>query len=104
MNRIEYGKLSASKPGTAWRDAHTLIILTAGACLIALVIALKNILNISMELLTMELVLCTCVLGGLVTSYPLVTGRRSDLAISHPGLWISFFVIITMAFIIMNAI
>lgn len=104
MGRIEYRKLNASEPGAEWRDAHTLITLTAGACLLALVIALKNILNVPTDQLTTDLVLCICILGGLVTSYPLVTGKRSDLAISHPGLWIALIVVVTMAIIVINAI
>jgi uncharacterized membrane protein YhaH (DUF805 family) len=104
MDRIEYRKLNASESGTTWQDSHTLVILTAGACLLALTIALKSILNIPVEQLTMELIVCTTILGGLATSYPLVTRRRSDLAISHPGIWILSIVIITMSIIVLNAI
>ena len=57
------------------KDRHS-SLLTAGACLLALVIALKNILNIPTERLTMDLVLSICILGGLATSYPIVTKRR----------------------------
>ncbi len=104
MNRIEYRKLKPSEPGTAWREGQTLVMLTAGACLLALMIALRNILNVPVEQLTTDLVICTCLFGGLVTSYPRVTRRRTDLAISHPGLWIMLIVIITMAIIVITAI
>jgi hypothetical protein len=104
MDRSEYRKYNAPGHCTEWRDSHTLVILTAGACLLALIIALKNILNVPFEQLTTDLVICTCILGGLITSYPLVTRRRSDLAISHPGLWIALIVIVTMAIIVINAI
>jgi len=104
MDRIEYGKFTHSDPGTAWRDARTLVALTAGACLLALVIALNNILNVPAERLTTDLLLFISILGGLATSYPLVTRRRGDLAISHPGLWITLIVTVTMAIIVLYAI
>ena len=104
MDRSEYRKLNVSESGTEWHDCHTLVILTAGACLLALAVALQNILNVPLEQLTTDLIVCTCILGGLVTSYPLVTRRRSDLAISHPGLWIALIVIVTMTIIVINAI
>jgi hypothetical protein len=104
MDQMEYRKLNASGSATTWQEAHTLVILTAGACLLALIIALKSILNVPLEQLTLELILCTSILGGLVTSYPLVTRRRSDLVISHPGIWILMIVVITMSIIVINAV
>jgi hypothetical protein len=101
---MEYRKLNTSEPATKWQDGHTLVILTAGACLLALIIALNNILNLPVGQLTMELILCTGILGGLVTSYPLVTRKRSDLAISHPGIWSLLIVVITMSIIVINAV
>lgn len=104
MDRIQYKKLTHAERGTAWQEGQTLVALTAGACLLALVIALKNILDIPPERLTMDLVLSICILGGLATSYPLVTRRRSESAISHPGLWIVAIVMVTMAIIVLHAI
>ncbi|MDD1697271.1 MAG: hypothetical protein LUQ36_02815 [Methanoregula sp.] len=104
MDRIEYGKLTHSDHSTEWRDNQTLVVLTAGACLLALVIALKNILNVPTEQLTRDLILYVCILGGLATSYPLVTRRRADMAIGHPGLWIAIIVSVTMAIIVMYAL
>ena len=104
MDRIEYGKLTHSDHSTEWRDNQTLVVLTSGACLLALVIALKNILNIPTEQLTRDLILYVCILGGLATSYPLVTRRRADMAIGHPGLWIAMIVSVTMAIIVMYAL
>jgi hypothetical protein len=104
MDRNEYGKLTHSDHSTEWKDNHTLVALTSGACLLALVIALKNILNVPTEHLTRDLVLYISILGGLATSYPLVTKRQSDRIISHPGLWIAGIVTITMAIIVMYAI
>jgi len=104
MDRIEYGKLTRSDHANEWRDNQTRVALTAGACLLALVIALKNFLNVPAEQLTRDLVLYICILGGLATSYPLVTRRRGDLAISHPGLWIAAIVTVTMAIIVMYAV
>ena len=49
MDPIEYGKKDRSEPGSEWRDSHTLVILTAGACLLALGIALNNILDVPLE-------------------------------------------------------
>ncbi len=86
------------------REGRRSSTLTAGACLLALVIALKNILDVPTERLTMDLVLSICILGGLATSYPLVTRRRSDSVISHPGLWIVGIVTVTMAIIVLHAI
>jgi hypothetical protein len=51
----------------------------------------------------MDLILSIGILGGLATSYPIVTRRRSVSAISHPGLWIAAIVIVTMAIIILHA-
>ena len=104
MDRIEYGKLTHSDHSTEWRDNQTLVVLTAGACLLALVIALKNILNVPTEQLTRDLILYVCILGGLVTSYPLVTRQRADMAIGHPGIWIVLIVSVTMAIIVMYAL
>jgi hypothetical protein len=104
MDRIEYGKLTHSDHSTEWRDNQTLVVLTAGACLLALVIALKNILNVPTEQLTRDLILYVCILGGLATSYPLVTRRRADRAIGHPGFWIAMIVSVTMAIIVMYAL
>jgi hypothetical protein len=104
MDRIEYRKLTHSDHDPEWREGHTLVVLTAGASLLALVIALKNILNVPIERLTTDLVIYVCILGGLVTSYPLVTRRRSASVIHHPGLWIAFIVFITMAIIVIYAL
>ena len=104
MDRIEYKKLTRTERGTGWQGGHTLVTLTAGACLLALVIALKNILEVPTDRLTMDLVLSICILGGLATSYPLVTRRRSDSAINHPGLWIVGIVMVTMAIIVLHAV
>ncbi len=103
MDRIEYRKLIHEEEGTDWQGGHTLVILTAGACLVALVIALKNILEVPTERLTVDLIVSIGVLGGLATSYPLITRRRSASAISHPGLWIAAIVLVTMAIIVMHA-
>jgi len=104
MDRIEYRKLTHSDYTTEWRDNRTLVALTACACLLALVIALKNILNVPTEQLTRDLILYVCILGGLATSYPLVTRRRADLTLSHPGLWIAVIVTVTLAIIVVYAI
>jgi len=104
MDRIEYGKLTHSDHTTGWRDNQTLVALTAGACLLALVIALRNILNVPTEQLTRDLILYIGIFGGLATSYPLVTRRRADLTISHPGLWIAVIVVVTLAIIVMYAL
>jgi len=104
MDRIEYRKLTHSDHDPEWREGHTLVALTAGACLLALGIALKNILNVPTERLTTDLVIYIGILSGLATSYPLVTRRRSASVIRHPGLWIALIVIVTMAIIITYAI
>ena len=62
MDRIEYRKLIHSDHTNEWRDNQTLVVLTAGACLLALVIALKNILNVPTEQLTRDLILYVCIL------------------------------------------
>ena len=104
MDRLEYGKLNPSGSATRWQDAHTLVILTAGSCLLALIIALKSILDVPLEQIMIELILCTSILGVLVTSYPHVTRKRPDLVISHPGIWILLIVVITMSIIVINAV
>ena len=104
MDLIEYRKLTHSDHDPEWREGHTLVALTAGACLLALGIALKNILNVPTERLTTDLVIYIGILSGLATSYPLVTRRRSASVIRHPGLWIALIVIVTMAIIITYAI
>ncbi len=104
MDRTEYKKITHTEPGSGWQGGQTLVTLTAGACLLALVIALKNILDVPTERLTLDLVLSICILGGLATSYPLVTRRRSDSAIGHPGLWIVGIVVVTMAIIVVHVI
>jgi len=103
MDRIEYRKLTHAGRRAAWQEGQTLVALTAGACLLALVIALKNILNVPAERFTTDLVLCICILGGLATSYPFVTRKRSESAISHPCLWIAAIVLVTMAIIVLHA-
>jgi hypothetical protein len=103
MDRTEYHKLIHEDDGTSWQEGHTLVILTAGACLFALVIALKNILEVPTERLTIDLLLSIGILGGLATSYPFITRRRSASAVSHPGLWIAAIVLVTMTIIVMHA-
>ena len=104
MDRIECGKLTNADHSADWQEKQTFVALTAGACLLALVIALKNILDIPTDRLTVDLILSICILGGLATSYPLVTRRRSKSAISHPGIWIAAIVLITMAIIVLHAV
>jgi hypothetical protein len=104
MDRIEYKKLTHAEHDAAWQEGQTLVTLTACACLLALVIALKNILDVPTERFTVDLVLSICILGGLATSYPFITRRRSESAISHPGLWIAAIVMVTMAIIVLHAI
>ena len=103
MDRIQYRKLIHEEEGTALQEWHTIVILTAGACLFALVIALKNILDVPSERLTVDLILSIGILGGLATTYPFVKKRRSASAISHPGLWIAAIVLVTMAIIVLHA-
>ena len=104
MDRIEYGKLTHSDHSTEWRDNQTLVLLTAGACLLALVIALKNILNIPTEQLTRNLILYVCILGGLATFLSSCYKAKGGMAIGHPGLWIAIIVSVTMAIIFMYAL
>jgi hypothetical protein len=104
MDRIEYRKLIRSDHTTEWRDNRTLVALTAGASLLALVIVLNSILKVPTEQLTKDLILYICIIGGLATSYPLLTRRRADLTISHPGLWIAVIVMLTLTIIVMYAI
>jgi hypothetical protein len=104
MDRNEYKKLTRSEHPSQLQEGQTLVVLTACACLIALVIAFKNILNVPPEQLAMDLVLCTCILGGIATSYPLVTRRREESAVSHPGFWSASIVMVTMAIIVLSAI
>ena len=104
MDRIEYTKLTHSDHDPEWQEGHTLVILTAGACVLALVIALKNILNVPTEQLTTGLVITICILGGIATSYPLVTRRRSATVIRHPGFWIALIVVVTMVVIMLYAL
>jgi hypothetical protein len=104
MDRIECRKLTNAEHCTDWQEKQTFVALTAGACLLALVIAFKNILNIPADRLTVDLILSIFILGGLATSYPLVTRRRSKSAISHPGFWIAGIVLITMVIIVLHAI
>jgi hypothetical protein len=104
MDHIEYGKLTHSDHDPELREGHTLVILTSGACILALLIALKNILNVPTEQLTTGLVISVFIFGGLATSYPLVTRRRSASVIRHPGLWVALIVSVTMAIIILYAL
>jgi hypothetical protein len=104
MNRTGYKKLTHAERAAAWQEGQTLVVLTAGACLLALFIALKNILEVPTERLARDLVLSICILGGLATSYPLITRKRSESAVSHPGLWIVAIVSVTMAIIVLHAI
>jgi hypothetical protein len=104
MDRTEYRKLTHADRDVAWQEGQTLVALTAGACLLALVIALKNILDVPTERLTVDLVLSIGIIGGLATSYPFITRRRSESAITHPGIWIAAIVIVTMAIIVLHAV
>ena len=104
MDPIEFRKLTNADQSADWQEKQTFVALTAGACLLALVIAFKNILNLPADRLTVDLILSICILGGLATSYPIVTRRRSKSAISHPGLWIAAIVLITMTIIVLHAV
>ena len=104
MDQTECRKLTSAEHSADWQEKQTFVALTAGACLLALVIAFKNILNIPADRLTVDLILSIGILGGLATSYPIVIRRRSKSAISHPGLWIVAIVLITMAIIVLHAV
>jgi hypothetical protein len=80
------------------------IALTAGACLFALVIVLKNILHVPENRLLRDSIVYIARYTGFSLVYPAALYERHSRNIKNPELWSVLIVVITLAIIIFYAL
>jgi hypothetical protein len=80
------------------------IAITAGACLVALVIVLKNILHVPESRLLRDIIVYIGVYTGFSLVYPAALYERHSRNIKNPELWSVLIVVITLAIIVFYAL
>jgi len=85
-------------------DGRIRFALTAGACLFALVIVLKNILLVPESRLVPDIIIYIGIYTGFSLVYPLTIHERHSRTINNPALWSALIVIMTLAIIVFYAI
>jgi hypothetical protein len=90
--------------GHSLSDGRIRFALTAGACLFALVIVLKNILNVPENRLLPDIIVYIGIYTGFSLMYPVTIHERHSHKINNPALWCSLIVVMTLAIIVFYAI
>jgi drug/metabolite transporter (DMT)-like permease len=90
--------------GRSLGDGRILFALTAGACLFALVIVLKNILHVPESRLLPDIVVYIGVYTGFSLVYPVAIHERHSRKINNPVLWSALIVVMTLAIIVLYAL
>ncbi|PKL68387.1 MAG: hypothetical protein CVV30_10770 [Methanomicrobiales archaeon HGW-Methanomicrobiales-1] len=85
-------------------DGRIRFAFTAGACLLALVIVLKNILYVPESRLVPDIIVYIGIYTGFSLVYPLTIHERHSRALNNPALWSALIVIMTLAIIVFYAI
>jgi hypothetical protein len=100
------GECEKGDPGISHslRDGRIRFALTAGACLFALLIVLKNILHVPDNRLLPDIVVYIGVYTGFSLMYPVAIHERHSPAINNPALWSALIVALTLAIIVFYAI
>ncbi|MFA4824673.1 MAG: hypothetical protein WC593_05895 [Methanoregula sp.] len=86
--------------GHSLGDGRIRFALTAGACLVALVIVLKNIIHIPESRLLPDIVVYIGIYTGFSLVYPVAIHERHSRKINNPALWSALIVVMTLAIII----
>jgi drug/metabolite transporter (DMT)-like permease len=90
--------------GHSLGDGRIRFALTAGACLFALVIVLKNILHVPESRLFADIVVYIGVYTGFSLMYPVTIHERHSEKINNPALWSGLLVVMTLAIIVFYAL
>jgi hypothetical protein len=90
--------------GNSLGDGRVRFALTAGACLFALVIVLKNILQVPESRLVPDVIVYIGVNTGFSLMYPITIHERHSRAINNPALWSALIVVMTLAIIVFYAL
>ena len=90
--------------GHSLMDGRIRFALTAGACLFALVIVLKNILNVPESRLLPDIVVYIGIYTGFSLVYPVTIHERHSHKVNNPALWCALIVVMTLAIIVFYAI
>jgi drug/metabolite transporter (DMT)-like permease len=85
-------------------DGRIRFALTAGACLFALIIVLKNILNVPESRFLPDIIVYIGIYTGFSLLYPVTIHERHSRTINNPVLWSALVVIMTLAIIVFYAI
>ncbi len=85
-------------------DGRIRFALTAGACLFALVIVLKNILHIPESRLGPDIVVYIGIYTGFSLMYPVTIHERHSRTINNPALWSALIVVMTLLIIVFYAL
>lgn len=85
-------------------DGRIRFALTAAACLFALVIVLKNILNIPESRFLPDILIYIGVYTGFSLMYPVAIHERHSRTISNPALWSALIVVLTLVIIVFYAL
>ncbi|MDO8872974.1 MAG: hypothetical protein Q7V05_09635 [Methanoregula sp.] len=90
--------------GHSLGDGRIRFALTAGACLFALVIVLKNILYVPESRLLPDIVVYIGIYTGFSLVYPVTIHERHSRKINNPAVWSALLVILTLAIIVFYAL
>jgi hypothetical protein len=90
--------------GHSLGDGRIRFALTAGACLLALVIVLKNILYVPESRLLPDILIYTGVYTGFSLVYPVAIHEHHSPKINNPALWSTLIVVMTFAIIVFYAL
>ena len=90
--------------GHSLGDGRIRFALTAGACLFALVIVLKNILLVPESRLIPDIVVYIGIYTGFSLMYPVTIHERHSRTINNPSLWSALIVVLTLAIIVFYAL
>lgn len=90
--------------GHSLQDGRIRFALTAGACLFALVIVLKNILLVPENRFLPDMVIYIGIYTGFSLMYPVAIHERHSPRINNPALWSALIVLLTLAIIVFYAL
>ena len=81
-------------------DGRIRFAFTAGACLFALVIVLKNILQVPESRFLPDIIVYIGIYTGFSLMYPVTVHERHSRKINNPALWSALIVVMTLAIIV----
>ncbi|MDO9324571.1 MAG: hypothetical protein Q7T80_06390 [Methanoregula sp.] len=90
--------------GHSLGDGRIRFALTAAACLFALVIVLKNILNVPESRFLPDILIYIGIYTGFSLVYPVAIHERHSRRINNPALWSALIVVMTLIIIVFYAL